>query len=450
MDTLKRCLIGLILTLSIVTLTADDFFDDFSEGLEGEASNVSINGEINIGINSYISDDVLEEELDVVTEGSITLSYTGTMGDITIKTKLTPDSITLDECFTNIYFDYFNLEAGILKTVWGKGDKLHVVDLLNPTDYSSYFTNDYLENKIAVPTLKVNVPLGISGLLELVYIPVLEGDNIPTSGRWVPGEVTEMKSRLTSLVETGSETVYSETYAAVYEATLLNGGTAVAAGGAASGAAMAATLKFIQDNSDISSYYPDTDSLSYSQAAVRVTTSVKGMDLGALYYYGYDKQPSFNMEKLKFEYEKLQMIGLEFSTALYGFNLRAEGAYYVMDDSDDSLNYLAGFDYNIPLNNLNLNTQIKGNYLLHSDEDNENLLVVKLSDSYNHEKITASVTALYYLENEDIMIKPEFTTTLGDTLTLNISSGIFTGVNNTMLGQYDDNDYISLNLQYMF
>ncbi len=434
-DLYKKIIIVLLICLPLAVF-ADDFFDDFSED---EGSSLEINGSAQLGLRGYFSDDILEDTPDVDTDVLLTLKYTGSIADITIKSKMDRESVILDECYTNIYFDIFNVEAGILKTVWGKGDKLHVVDMLNPMNYSEYFINDYLENKIATPTIKINVPLGNIGLLELAYIPVFQGDLLPTVGRWVPSDVTMLLNTITTMVKTNAATNYGEVYAA-------NIGTgSVPEIGAATGAAMAASLQILQDGSDISQYYQDTDKLSFGQFGLRGTTSLSGFDLGALYYFGYNKQPVLNTEKMLLEYEPKQMIGLEFGKALFGFNLRAEGAYYLMKDSDDSLNYLAGLDYNLPIHNLNINVQLKGNYMLDSDIDNTNMFVGKLSDTFNHEKVSLSVTGIYYLESEDYMIKPEFSTNIGDTIKLNLSSSLFSG-----LGRYDKNDYLAINVNYMF
>ena len=413
MNLLNKKIITTIMLLSSLTLFADDFSDDSGFGDDSSfgsfgddfgsssASEVEFSGEVNIGATAYFADDILEESAEFYPEASITLNYTGSLADLTIVTDMTTDEITLDEIYTSIYAEKFNAEVGLLKTVWGKGDKLHVVDLLNSTDYSNYFTEDYLESKKATAMVKFNVPLGETGVLELAYVPLFEGDTIPTDSIWTPYSISTLMS--------------------AYNLTSEN----------------------------VEGMIPDMDTLKNGQAGLRLTGTIGSFDLGTLYYYGYDKQPNVT-STLELEYERMQMFGIEAGKVLGGFNLRAEGAYYLMDDSDNSLNYVAGFDYNLPLNNLNLNIQIKGNYMLDSDEDNTNLLVGKLSDTYNHEKVSASVTGLYYIEDGDYMIKPEVSTTLGDTLTVEFASGIFFGEDDTTLGQYDDNDYLSVNLKYMF
>ncbi|QEN05968.1 hypothetical protein EW093_15110 [Thiospirochaeta perfilievii] len=439
---IKLLLLTTIFT--VLPLVADDFFDDFATDEAGSTNGVEISGSIDLGLRSYNFEDMLDETADVDTNANLKLTYQGSLADITLTTKVNKESITLDECYTNMYFDKFNVEAGILKTVWGKGDKLHVVDLLNPTDYSTYFITDYLENKIATPTVKFNIPLGATGLLELAYLPTFSSDVLPTSGRWVPNDVKVLLSTVTNLVKSSAAAKYGEVYTA-------NIGTATPEQiGNATGLAYAASLEVLQAGSDMSQYYQDTNSLSFGQYAVRGTASLSGYDLGLLYYYGYNSKPELNESKMLLEYEKKQMIGLEFGRAILGFNLRGELAYYLMDKSENSLNYVAGFDYNFPIHNLNLNAQIKGNYFLDSENDNTNMVVGKLSDTFNHEATSLSVTTIYFVEDKDFMIKPEFTTNIGDTTKLEITTCLFNGDSDTMLGQYDDNDYISVNINYMF
>lgn len=427
MRRLNRIII--LLLIGSFSIFADDFsFDDFSfdeeDGSTGGsvASALEFNGTVDLGTRAYFGDDITEDEADIDTSAVLTLKYRGSMADLTVSTDLSYDSIDLDEAYTNIYFDKFNVEAGVYKTVWGKGDKLHVVDLLNPMDYSEYFLHEYLENKIAQPTLKVNIPMGMSGLIELAYIPVFEGDTIPVTGRWATSDSSALYSAITSYALTPADVI------------------------------TAAGVARLQTLSDTSYYYEDTNSLEYGQFGFRGTVSVSGFDLGALYYFGFNKRPTVPavLGKGCLKYERMHMAGIEIGKALGGFNLRGEAAYYIMDESDNSINYLAGFDYYLPIHNLNFNIQLKGNYLIDSDYDNENMLVGKLSDNFDHEKKEVAVTGIYYIEDECFMIKPEFSTQVGDSITLEFVTAFFEGDKGTIFGDYDSNDYISLNINYMF
>ncbi|MBN2618182.1 MAG: hypothetical protein JXR64_07710 [Spirochaetales bacterium] len=400
MKSMEKLLLALAL-FCVTTLTfADDFFSDLGdESGSGVVSNLEFNGVVSLSSEISITEDSVNDTFSINegAEALFNLGYTGDSADLKVTLNGDRDSINIDECYANLYFDMLNMEVGYFKTVWGKGDKLHVLDLLNPIDYSNYFTQDYLENKIAQPTIKVNVPVGSFGMLELAYVPIFEGDLIPTDGKWMPLEVKAAK-------------------------TLLQG---------------------------FSILYPDTQTLSYGQFGTRFTTSINGFDFGGLYYFGYDRQPTLNLTKLKMDYNFMNVAGIEFGTVLAGFNLRGELAYYFINNSKDTLNYLGGFDRDLPLHNVNINIQVKGEYNTES-EDITNMVVGKISDSFNHEKITPSVTGMYNVEDMDFMIKPELLYKIGENIEIATSAGIFAGDDDTTFGQFDLNDYLSLTLKYTF
>lgn len=411
---MKKTLL-LLLTAFTVTIYADDFFTDFDT--EEAAAAVEINGEVNLGLYSVINDDDLEDStIENITDATFTTKYSGSDADVTVVAEVKTNSINLEECYTNIYFDYFTLDAGLFKTVWGKGDKLHVVDVLNPLDFSNYFENDYIDNKIAQPTLKANIQLGMNGMLEVAYVPTFESDNIPTDGMWQPKE----SKRLDEYV---------------------------------------AKMRIATSNDKYELPFENRDGVvKNSQAGVRFTNSINGFDFGLLYYHGFYKRPLpiMNGELIeKMVYPTLDMIGIEFGKVLYGFNLRGEAAYYIVEDlfttNMNSINYVAGFDRNLPINNVNLNIQVKGNYIPDANEnETNNLLVSKISDTYNHEKVEVSLTNLYVLEDNDYMLKPEVIVKVGDNIELSANATFFEGDDDTFLGQFDDNDSLSFNIKYNF
>lgn len=440
----------LIITLLPLAIFADDFFDDVdSFGDESSSSSsLEVNGTVTVGATDYINEDGIDGALESTTDGEFTVKYLGEVGDVTIIADLDQDGIALNECYTNIYFDNFSIDAGLLKTIWGKGDKLHVVDLLNPIDYNTYFTEDYLDNKIARLTFKANVPVGESGVLELAYLPTFKGDNVPTDGRWSPLEAQALKSVIEAKVTTDAVAAYAATYLSTYAYYTGLGKDDATADVTANGAASLAELQTVEAGMDMSSYYTNTDTFAYGQGGARFTNSFNGFDYGLLYYYGYESRPELTAE-YKLEYNKLQMFGAEFGGVLAGFNLRGEGAYYLIDNKDDTLNYVAGFDRDIPLHNINMNVQVKGDYTMESEELN-NLLVGKLSDNFNHEKLTVSVTGIYNIDDEDYMVKPEVEASLGDNIKVKSAAGLFYGDDDTMFGSFEENNFVSLKVEYAF
>ncbi|MCK4515124.1 MAG: hypothetical protein KAU31_07695 [Spirochaetaceae bacterium] len=75
------------------------------------------------------------------------------------------------------------METGLLRRVWGKGDELHVVGVLNSTNYSDLGSSGYLDSRIAVPMAVFEAAFRRQGLLEVAYVPVQVADrNLPTDG----------------------------------------------------------------------------------------------------------------------------------------------------------------------------------------------------------------------------------------------------------------------------
>ncbi len=157
----------------------------------------------------------------------------------------------INEAYMTIYYDNFNIEAGFMKVVWGKGDELKAVDILNPLDYSDFYNKDLLERKTASPMFKLNIDIGLNGLLELVYIPYTDYPEFddPVTGRW-----------------------------ASYD--LQNLGTLSEAG--------------LTDMN-----YKDINTLYSSQAALRYTNSVNGFDYGFIYSCGFMPMPTIKLDSLQ-------------------------------------------------------------------------------------------------------------------------------------------------------
>ncbi len=330
----------------------------------------------------------------------------------------------IDEAYLRLFYDHFNLQTGFLKEVWGTGDQSHVVDVLNPTDYYDFVNIDYIERKTAEFMFKLNIPFGMNGLVQLAYVPTFTPDSSPLYGRWAPASMGD----LTTLIESGVE---------------LN--------------------------------RPQMNTLSDGQYAARVSGTAGGVDLAATYYFGYLRNPNAEVtysgtypnlvpEQINLSYDRLHVFGLDAAGVLAGFNLRGEAAYYLTEDyegEDDirtnnhSLQYVAGFDRNLPLSNLNLNIQNIGFYYLNEDDDpTSNILSAALSDSWNNDKIKPEVAVSYGIEKQDFMLRPEITFDLIDDVQLTAEYAAFIGDEDGRFGQFDDNgytnDYAQITLTYNF
>lgn len=378
------------------------------------------------------------------------LDYAGESSDVVINLEVRPDYLgqgdgatdfgeaLVDEAYVSLYYDRVTLSAGYLKRVWGTGDQIHVVDVLNSSDFRDFVNPDYLERRLARPMLHIALPLGPQGGLEAAYLPVFEGDRIPQGGRWAPTEVRNLLG--------------------------LVGQSAVRE--------------------------PETSTLEWGQFGARYRNSFGGVDLGLIYYHGFLKQPSVVFDtptggpesfapgdQVLLDYDRVNVFGAEYAAVLGGFNTRAEIAYSLTKDTsgedpkvtNPSLGYLAGFDRDLPLSSLNVNLQLVGNMVMSSgeiesnvedratfdfqyDEDGEytsHVVSLALTDSYAAGRVKPEVAVSYGIEDRDTYLNPSIDFLLLDDALLALEAAIFLG-GEGYFGQFEDNDYLEVRLEYAF
>ena len=72
---------------------------------------------------------------------TLDLLYSTEKADFSASLNVNEGDLTddlFDELAVTWYEDGFSLSAGYQEVVWGKGDKIHVVDVLNPMDYTDF------------------------------------------------------------------------------------------------------------------------------------------------------------------------------------------------------------------------------------------------------------------------------------------------------------------------
>jgi len=504
-----------IATVAIILFStvafADDFSDDFGSfgddssfgGDSSSSSAVTINGDVSTTARVYVDNDDADslEDYTITSDptAKLTFDYQGASTSANVKLKFNEDILTtypeevLDELTTSAYVGNFVISAGKMKEVWGKGDKLHVIDNFNANDYTDFIIPDYIDRRIAEPMARVtwNAPAGFS--IEGVFTPTMTADQFDTDtdSAWCPYADT---------AATAYTTAYTTAYVTAYTTAIDEGADAGTAATTAESAAstsssyQSALSNYLTYLSYISSFsaddiLPDTDSLEYAQAGLRVTGTLGPVDLGASYYYGHYKTVSF--DKLKYyyynlglttsddylNYDQKQTFGLEAAGVVSMFNLRSELAYNLTDDTDgddyavhnNSIAWLAGFDVDLPINNVNFNIQETGTYILNNDEitdstyetydvdynsdDNYciNKIVVSLTDSFNHEKIKTELNGVWGIENEEYLIMPKVTVKVADDFDVALSGLYINSENeNGEFYGYDDNSYVQLAAKYVF
>lgn len=546
-----------------------DYSSDFgSDSFDSAEPTVSISGEVGAKARAWGGTKNEDAEFDTrnydsaydfsksKTEPSahanLDFAYTGDFTDAVIKLKFNQNTIKdypediIDEAYASGSFKdgRFQLKAGKIKEVWGKGDKVHVLDNFNANDYSDFIFPDYIDRRIGEIMFKTtaNLSWDYNIKLEGIYAPMMTADRFASEGSML---YPYAQSKLTKIVkgilkDQGSALANS---AVDFTKETIDGDSLIGA---------------IMDLSEFSTdnlYEDDIRTIKYSQAGARLTGTLGGIDWGASYYYGHYKQPSANVEKYaiyskaddikagawkkyyatalsqikagvnaagkealtdeqiyaaaqagKFgdtakaaalsennvtglvnteltnngytldnalpslNYDQVQVFGLEAAFVLWKFNTRWEVAYNLTEDiagdnpwiKNNSVSWVAGFDLDLPIHNLNLNVQETGTYILNNDkiEDNtvtvgylagkpievpigtadvdynsdgkytKNKLIVLLSDKWLNEKLTTEVQGIYCFEDKGYMVAPK--------VEYNVSEGLTFGIRGVYL--YCDNE----------
>ena len=198
---------------------ADDFdsFGDFGDfggdSSSGSASALEVNGSAEVDIRAYVDttdkdnkDGADKIDIKALPDAKLDLKYSGSKSDVELKLKVDEDTIknhpvdVIDEAVLRGYFNNLTLEAGKMKVVWGKGDKLHVLDNFNADDYSDFIIPDYLDRRVSTPMVRGVISLPFANMnIEGVYTPLLPVDRFATSGCWTPAQVGELTGAVTNM-----------------------------------------------------------------------------------------------------------------------------------------------------------------------------------------------------------------------------------------------------------
>jgi hypothetical protein len=456
----------------------DSSFGSFDSSIFGgdvssdDGSSLQFTGTAGLTTRAYLrdKDNVISGEDDFESGETYTnpslkldLSYSDTNSDLTGSILLNNDSINnyqediINELTYRAYVDNFVLEAGKTKIVWGRGDKIHVLDLLNANDLTSFIIPDYIDRRIAEPEVDVtwNIPSEKNLSLQLVFTPGMSVDRLDTSGRWTPDAVASIKSLITT-----------------YATTKI---TAAETAGGTIGALLAA-----EKYTDEDYYYADTNNLEYAQYGARLTGTQGEIDWGAQYYFGHYKTPSIKdvTTDINLDYDQLQVFGVDAETVKGAYTMRGELAYYLTEDIDgddysthnNSIKWVAGFDRSLPWGNLSLNVQELGSYTLNYDKVQDNVstynfdmdennadcasnnkIIAKLSDTMWHENLKPAISVLYGIEGVDLVLMPEISYIVKDGFEVTTSANlVFSDENTGEYSAYNNNAEIQLNVEYNF
>jgi len=517
---MRRTLLPLFLIIC-GSLWAQDFGFGFDE--EGESStsgskaaSFKIGGEVFIEATPYIYEFLDEDKfsdisiwnsridlsllspyIDLITSfnfnnGSISELWSGSSN--LSKWNYTP--LIIDEAFARAYIGPVNIEAGYRKLTWGKADSGGPLDVTNPIDYSDLRNiDDIRANKIARPMVHLTLNTGPLSKLEGVFIPNFTGHRFAQSGRWVPGQYSNIMNI--------AEASIANNAAGKFGSFLLSNLALVQYFDADSVMNSVKNEMLLYFN-DYNFPFPSTDSIEYFQAGLRYTMTIGSADIGAQYYYGNLFRPNVTITGIdaflndliskvgftsylppvvgltspadpalitpKIKYNRYHQVGLDYAQILAGFNIRAEAAIFITEDlkGDDGsvqnpfIGWSLGFDRDL-FAGINLNIQCNETIRLFDDkvgddpvldaEAGTNMtatrLSVQLSRKFLRDKLETKATIIWDIENSDCFIIPAIIYTTGS-MSTEISAGIFTGDTKGELGQYWENSFIKLGVRFSF
>ncbi len=497
--------------------SGDSWGDSSSSGSESSSEKsfwdrFSLTGDADLAGRIYLDSDTAEKaEVKVLPGLKLGLDYEGDSTKFSGKINLTEDVIrfhpvdVLDEFSADLFVGDFVLSAGKMRVVWGKGDKLHVLDNFNANDYTNFIIPDYLDRRTAdyMFRLQYNSPVGFR--LEGIYTPVMTAERYASKGRWVPGQMNKLTAGVKAKAETqlGGKMVAKDNAfatltaaAAAYKTSPTDSTKADAYVTAAAAYSQAADdyLKALTNASsiDADSLLPNTNSLEYGQFGVYGNFPIGPVDVGVSYYNGHYKKVSVNQSVLAgfdlsntatlngaVTYDKLQVFGLDAQSAIGPFTVRAELGYNLTKDTDgdnpwvhnNSICYLAGFDVGLPIHNLNLNIQEYGTVILNKDKITDsptklldvdydptgcysnNKIVVQLKDTFYYEKIEAVVKAIYGFERKDLVLMPEVSYKIRDGWKGTLSGMYIHNFGDDEDSEFNgwlDNSFVQLAVHYSF
>ena len=435
---MKKSLFGIILFLTMflmpAVLNAQDGFG-FGEGDFGftgsSGPTLNIGGEVSAELTTFFDDfssaeNIKNARLGDIFSGSLNFDVSNSMAEAVINLKIKPafddtGPIEIDEAFVRAFFGPVSVLGGMRKLSWGKADSFGPLDLVNPLDYTDLTKlNSPQSIKIARPMIHGIWSIGAFSRLEAVFVPNFQGHRFAQTGRWVPSQIADL-SQLFPLEE----------------------------------------------------YYQDyKPTLEYAQAGLRYTTTLGSSDLGFQYYYGRLNRPRFILGPLgpDIDYNYYQQIGIDFASVLAGFNLRAEAAANITSDLDGkdgavenpALLWSLGFDRDL-FAGINLNLQGTGHLrLLHGELGQNPLTDIEAGTDMSSTRITGILSrkflrdelelkAIGYwgIEDSDFLFMPAIVWSRND-VSVELSAGFFGGDSNGELGQYKDNNFLSLILTYKF
>ncbi len=383
--------------------------------------------------------------------------------------------------------DSLELTAGLVKVVWGKGDSVRVLDVVNPQDFSDFINADLEDRKIPQGLVKLDWRTSQSGKLEALYVPFFQGHTLPLQGTWAPRAFTDLRTQVRAGFYDGAyQAAYGVTLGGLLASAAASGNITVAAiaGSAAmptlqaNAAAIASAQAGAQADALVDDLLllPDTHALAWGQGGVRFTDSFAGVDFGLQYYTGFLRDPVYDADParlaatrhLAVDYNRYHQAGLDAAFVLADFNLRLEAAWHQSVDvpGTDPLvrnpfaSAVAGLDRTFGELSVNLQAQgtwiqglsgATGAYDAQKDADElTGLVAAQAAYGFANDRAELSLAGSVNAPDGDWVLIPRLALYPVDDVTLTVGGKWFGGDPEGQLGQYAANSFAEVKASYSF
>ena len=227
--------------------------------------------------------------------------------------------------------------------------------------------------------------------------------------------------------------------------------------------------------------------LGSGQVGVRLSGSARGWDFAGMYYYGYDRVPTFTRRELAWFdpitqvakitlapiHKRIQVFGGDVATAISGWGLRAEASYTLTADLDPGISgvndpyfrFTGGVDRTFSRLPVGESLSVILQYALDTEPRQpgpidqqvvdprlhpfQHALVVNTIWKYT-EFIRLNFKGYVNLAQGDFVLQPEISWQPVDSMTIVVGGDVLGGSPNTFFGQFRNNDRIRFRVSYDF
>ncbi|MCK5780339.1 MAG: hypothetical protein KAH04_04925, partial [Psychrilyobacter sp.] len=200
-------ILGCILMSGIAL--ADDFddFDDFGDSGESKSYfTTSLKGHIGYENRVNMQDGYKKDLPYLNLQPKIESEYVDLIGDFTLDKY--DERLFVEEFYTRLYLgSKVQVEIGREKLIWGKGDKVHLVNSINATDYRDFINGEYREELIGEDMIRfLYTPFDDSeARIELVYTPEFNPNKYAEDGPWQPKSLKGLDAGLGKLGKSSND-----------------------------------------------------------------------------------------------------------------------------------------------------------------------------------------------------------------------------------------------------